>query len=119
MNTADSEPARAEVIACLLSEREQAMRADEISREFVGQVEVVEELPDGYAYRFPAGEAWADKLVVFVGHERRCCPFATYELTFAPLHGPVWLRVRGSAAIKTFVRDQFHSAFGITDAAHT
>ena len=96
-----------EVIACLLSEREQAIRADEIGRDLFAHVETVEEHADGYAYRFPAGEPWADMLIAFVGLERQCCPFATYELAFEPHQGPVWLRVRGSAAVKQFVREHF------------
>jgi hypothetical protein len=108
-----------EVIACLLSEREKAMRADEVGRELSGNVEEVEELADGYAYRFPAGEPWAEKLTAFVSFERRCCPFATYELSFTPHLGPVWLRVRGSAAVKRFVLEEFHRAFGLTAGART
>lgn len=103
-----------ELIACLLSEREQAMRADEVGRELSGHVEAVEELADGFAYRFPAGEPWVEKLIDFVGFERRCCPFATYELSFTPHQGPVWLRVRGSAAVKRFAGEEFHRAFGLT-----
>jgi hypothetical protein len=95
------------VIACLLTERELAIRADEIGRELFGHVEASEELPDGYAYRFPAGEPWAEMLIDFVNFERRCCPFATYELSFEPHHGPVWLRVRGDEAVKAFVREHF------------
>jgi hypothetical protein len=109
--------AGAEVIACLLSEREQAIRGDEIGRELFGHVEAIEELADGYAFRFPAGEPFADKLVDFVNFERRC-PFATYELSFAPHQGPVWLRVRGSAAVKQFVKEAF-VPLGLTNVAHT
>ena len=98
-----------EVIACLLSERERAMRGDELGRELFAHVEAIEELADGYAYRFPAGEPWVEKLTAFVGFERRCCPFATYELTFSPHQGPVWLRVRGSGAVKAFWREEFVS----------
>jgi hypothetical protein len=111
--TSSEEAPSDEVIACLLSERERAIRADEIGRELSGHVEAIAELSDGYAYRFPAGEPWAEKLTEFVAFERRCCPFATYELSFAPHQGPVWLRVRGSAAIKRFVREEIHSLFGL------
>ena len=114
MNDTQQEAVAEEVIACLLSEREQAVRADEVGRDLFGHVEAVEELADGFAYRFPAGEQWAEKLTEFVSFERRCCPFATYELAFTPHQGPVWLRVRGSAAVKDFVRQEFHALFGLT-----
>jgi hypothetical protein len=109
------ESAADEVIGCLLSEREQAIRADELGRDLFRHVEAVAELTDGYAYRFPAGKPWAEKVIAFVGFERRCCPFATYELAFEPHQGPVWLRVRGSAAVKQFVREHF-VPLGLTNA---
>jgi hypothetical protein len=104
---------------CLLSEREQAIRAETVGRELSVGVEAVEELADGYGYRFPGGDEWVGRLVEFVGFERRCCPFATYELAFAPHQAAVWLRVRGSAAIKTFVGERFHPLFGLTVGART
>jgi hypothetical protein len=92
---------------CLLSEREQALRGDELGRDLFARVEEVAELPDGYAYRFPAEEAWTETLLGFVAAERRCCPFLTFELAFEPHGGPLWLRLRGSAEIKRFVRETF------------
>jgi len=35
--------------------------------------------------------------------ERDCCPFFTFELAFAPDHGPVWLRLRGPEGAKAVV----------------
>ncbi len=96
-----------EAVACLLSEREQAVRGDELGLELFSRVDEVAELPDGYAYRFPAEEAWTHTLLGFVAAERRCCPFLTFELAFEPHGGPLWLRLRGSAEIKRFVRETF------------
>lgn len=51
------------------------------------------ELPNGYAYRFPPD---AMQLVArFIGNERRCCPFLTFELVVSADAGPVWLRMTG------------------------
>ncbi len=36
--------------------------------------------------------------------ERQCCSFLTFELLFEPDHGPIWLRVRGSEEVKSFLR---------------
>jgi hypothetical protein len=96
-----------EVIACLLSEREQAIRAEEARRDlFPGLVEV-EELADGYGYRFPATDDWTAKVMAVVAAERQCCPFFTFEVVFEPHGRALWLRFRGSEAIKAFVRDNF------------
>jgi hypothetical protein len=105
--TNGSEP---EVIACLLSEREQAQRAEEAHQNLFPGVLEVEELPDGYGYKFPADEAWTDKVMAVVAAERQCCPFFTFEVVFEPYGRALWLRFRGSEAIKAFVRDNFSLA---------
>jgi hypothetical protein len=94
-------------IACLLSEREQAQRGDAVAHELFPGAEAIDELPDGYAYRFPADEPWTTRVLEFVAAERRCCPFFTFELTFAPHGAALWLRLRGSEAIKVFIRENF------------
>jgi hypothetical protein len=96
-----------DVIACLLGEREQAQRAEEAHQDLFPGLLAVEELPDGYGYRFPAGDKWTAKVMAVVAAERQCCPFFTFEIVFEPHRRGLWLRFRGSAAIKTFVRDNF------------
>jgi hypothetical protein len=90
-------------IACSLSDPELARRAAELERELFSAVEEVAELPDGYAYRFPADRQSIEKLVAFIAFERECCPFFTFELSFLPNQGPVWLQLRGSQEIEEFV----------------
>jgi hypothetical protein len=101
-------------IACSLSDPELARRAAELERDLFSAVAEIEELPDGYAYRFPADQAWIDKLIQFIAFERECCPFFTFELVFAPNQGPVWLRLRGSEEIKAFVAAQFTEGLAVT-----
>jgi hypothetical protein len=113
MMSDDRQTMAEETIACLLSEREMAARGELLAHELFPGVEAVEELADGYAYRFPGDEAWTANVLAFVAAERRCCPFFTFEVVFTPHRGPLWLRLRGSAAIKAFVRDQFHAAHGL------
>ncbi len=93
-------------IACALSGRDLDGRRDEV-QDLIAAAAEVAELPDGYAFRFPAEDPWPARLLAFVQAERRCCPFFTFELVFEPNQGPLWLRLRGSAAIKAFVRDTF------------
>jgi hypothetical protein len=107
----DNEPTTDDTIACLLSEREAAARGDFLARELFPGVEAVEELTDGYAYRFPGDDAWTANVLAFVAAERRCCPFFTFEVVFTPHDGPLWLRLRGSDAIKAFVRDNLHATY--------
>jgi hypothetical protein len=89
-------------IACNLSGAELAERGEEVSTLF-DEAEQVRELDDGYAFRFSGSEGIAARLLEFTLEERRCCPFFTFELVFTPNEGPIWVRLRGSAAIKEFV----------------
>ena len=108
-----------ETIACLLSEREMAERGEFLARELFPGVEVVEELADGYGYRFPGNAVWTAKVLDFVAAERKCCPFFTFEVVFTPHGESLWLRMRGSEAIKAFVRDRLHGADGLVALTHS
>jgi hypothetical protein len=91
-------------LACNLVGREFAERKETISRDLFAHADEVAELPDGFGYRFPNATPWAQKALAFIELEKLCCPFFTFELVFEPNDGPLWLRLRGSHAIKEFVR---------------
>ena len=95
-----------EVIACLLSERDYAIRGEEIAGGLFAAVEEIAELPDGYEYRFANDEHLA-ALLEFVAAERRCCPFLAFEIAFEPHAGPLRLRMRGSPRVKAFIAEAF------------
>ena len=90
-------------LACTLHGREFAERKDAIAGELFAHASEVKELADGYAYRFEGFDPWAERILAFIAIEKECCPFFTFELALEPYDGPVWLRLRGSAAIKEFV----------------
>ena len=100
--TKDTRTTEETPIACNLTGNDYDTRSDEVKNIFQG-VEQTLELDDGYAFRFPGGDASAARLLEFTLAERRCCPFFTFELAFEPHEGPIWLRLRGSEQIKTFV----------------
>ena len=95
------------VVACSLSEQELAKRSQELARDLFADAEQVDELPDGYAWRFPGDGEWHAKLLEFVAAERRCCAFFRIELAFEPGLGPVWLTLRGLDGTKAFVTERF------------
>ncbi len=94
-------------IACNLSASEQVSRGDEIAGIFK-EVQQVNELADGYAFRFPGSEIWPARLVQFITGERNCCPFFTFELLFEPNQGPIWLKIRGPQGVKDFIKDMLN-----------
>ena len=96
-----------EVIACLLSERDYAIRSEELAGGLFTTVEEVVELPDGYAYRFAGADSQLESMLEFIAAERRCCPFLSFEIAFEPHGGPLWLRMRGSPRVKAFIAEAF------------
>ena len=96
------------MIACLLSEREYAIRGEEMASGLFAAVDEIAELPDGYAYRFAGGDSLLEPLLEFIAAERRCCPFLTFEIAFEPHGGPLWLRMRGSPRVKAFIAEAFN-----------
>jgi hypothetical protein len=95
-------------IACTLTDDERAMWRDGVGKTIVHGYDTMRELPDGYAFRFPGDEEWAQMLLAFVAHERACCPFFTFGIIFEPDHGPIWLQLSGSTEIKAFAREMMH-----------
>ena len=103
MSEHENRPGDGPSVASNLLVGELTKRKAAISRGLFTHVERVEELPDGFAYRLPAAEPWAAKVLDFVAVERRCRPFFTFEVVFEPHDEPLWLRLRGSSAIKAFL----------------
>jgi hypothetical protein len=94
-------------VACSLGERELAERGQALGRDLFAHAERVEELPDGFAWRFAGDGDWHAKLIEFAASERRCCSFFRIELAFEPGLGPVWLRLTGPAGAKEFAHVSF------------
>jgi hypothetical protein len=106
-----------EVIGCLLSERDYAIRSEELAGGLLAAVEEIVELPDGYAYRFASTDGPLASLLEFIAAERRCCPFLTFEIAFEPHGGPLWLRMRGSPRVKAFIAEAFNIRVRVAVAA--
>ena len=92
-------------LACSLSAEDLSVRKEAGLRELLDGWQETQELPDGYALRFPGEEEWAARLLSFIAFERRCCPFFTFALVFAPQEGPLWLHLQGPAGTKELLAE--------------
>ncbi len=90
-------------VACKLLGREFMQRKEEITNALFRHAVEVEELADGFAFRFAGFDPLACRIMEFITAERECCPFFRFELIVEPDDGPVWLRLRGSDEVKAFV----------------
>ena len=91
-------------IVCSLTAGERVTRGEEINDLFSG-IEQFQELADGYALRFPGVVPWPQRVLDFIQGERSCCLFFTFELTFLPNMGSLWLHIRGPEGTKEMVRE--------------
>ncbi|HEV2666252.1 MAG TPA: hypothetical protein VG324_15140 [Blastocatellia bacterium] len=75
-----------------------------VSERMRAAVKEVQELSDGYAFRFPAEQANILLVSEFIARERLCCPFFRFELIAEQEDGPLWLRLRGREGVKEFIK---------------
>jgi hypothetical protein len=102
-SVAPTTPTAPAPIACKLIGREFTQRKEAITHELFRHTEEITELDDGFAFRFPAFDPWATRILAFIAEERQCCPFFRFELIVEPDDGQVLLRLRGSDEVKAFV----------------
>jgi hypothetical protein len=99
-------PISSSALACALSADDQQLREQDVAALFQ-QAARVRELPDGYAFAFPAGADSAHALLDFIVAERACCPFFTFELSFAAPHKAIWLTLKGEEGVKAMLAATF------------
>ncbi len=92
-------------IVCDLSalDAEQRARHQALAQELRAGALEVQELADGYAFRYSPEPSLFIRLAEFVTLERLCCPFLRLALEFEPERGPVWLRITGQEGVKQFL----------------
>jgi hypothetical protein len=82
-------------------------RHSAVTKKMKAAVKEMKELPDGYAFRFPAEQSTILLTAEFIARERLCCPFFTFELAAEQEDGPLWLRLRGRDGVKDFIKAEF------------
>jgi len=74
------------------------------------EVQEIQELPNGYAWRLPSKPEILPLIAADLNMERRCCPFVHYTFEIERNRGPYWLRMTGGDGVKAFLRMSFESA---------
>jgi hypothetical protein len=100
-HTANESPLACDFTAMTAGQRE---RRQTLAQHLHTAIQEVRELPDGYAFRFPAEPALCLTVAEFMTLERLCCPFFTFELELEREGGPLWLRLTGREGVKQFLR---------------
>jgi hypothetical protein len=66
--------------------------------------EGVQELSDGYEFRFPSDPETIVMVAEWAAGERLCCPFFDIQLRMEREGGPFWLRLTGRKGTKEFIK---------------
>ena len=77
-----------------------------LTEELRARARWIQEIPYGYAFRFPDDPAFSRRLVEWVALERRCCPFLEFEILLGEEGEPVILRLTGAEGVKTFLAEE-------------
>lgn len=75
-----------------------------VTEQMKAAIKEVQELPDGYGFRFPAEQSTILLTSEFIARERLCCPFFTFEIVAEQEDGPLWLHLRGRKGVKDFIK---------------
>lgn len=84
-----------------------------VSEKLFAALESVNELRDGYAFRFPASSDLLQTVATFIARERKCCPFYDFTVRVEREGGPLWLHLSGREGVKEFIQSEMmaHEAF--------
>lgn len=95
------------VFACNVSalDKDQRPRYGALTKQLKGAIQEVQELPDGYAFRFTANAQSIKDVAEFVTYERLCCPFFNFEM--AVEGEALLLRLKGKEGVKEFIKIEF------------
>ena len=77
-----------------------------LGAEIKSAVPGVEELADGWAFRFPPEARILRQLAEWIAFERLCCPFLDFALTIAGGAGESRLHVTGPEGVKGFLKSE-------------
>jgi len=94
-------------IACdphAVSPEQQQYWVSEIVPKLYKAVQEIQELPNGWAWRFPSDPAVLLLIAEDLNMERLCCPFVHYTLEIPSNRGHFWLRMTGAEGVKAFLR---------------
>jgi hypothetical protein len=94
-------------IACTLTEAQLRERRQAIMDAFARMRVIAEELPDGYAYAFPATSDALLQITQLVDMERQCCAFLTFKIVVEAAQAGIRLEVTGSEEAKAVIADYF------------
>ena len=114
-------PHCAGAVACVpgaIPKEERAAHFQLAKQLFMEVAEGREQLPDGYAFCFPADAI--HEVARFVANERKCCPFMQFGMSISPNADSLWLHMTGPEGTRDVLDAELNlrdSSLGSCDCA--
>jgi hypothetical protein len=93
--------------ACTLTDAQFHERRQAIMADFGKIRGRITELPDGYAFTFPATSELLQRIAQLVDMERQCCAFLTFKIVVEAAQAGVRLEVTGPVEAKKAIAEYF------------
>ncbi|MDQ3712127.1 MAG: hypothetical protein M3388_07910 [Acidobacteriota bacterium] len=95
------------VFACNPSalDKEQRARYSVLTKQLIAAKQELRELPDGYAFHFPANSQAIKDVAEFITYERLCCPFLNFEMAVEGEN--LLVRLKGKEGVREFIKMEF------------
>jgi len=79
--------------------------------ELIQAVQSVQDIENGYEFRFPNETEFIFKIAEFISNERLCCPFLEFMLNVVSNSELVFLSLTGPLGTQEFLLAEFNGAF--------
>lgn len=70
------------------------------------------EIEDGYEFMFPSDAHTLQLVAEWIGNERLCCPFFTFDVHLLNGSEPMTLHIAGPEGVKEFIRAEIPALVG-------
>ena len=81
------------------------------TNELIQAVQSVQDIENGYEFRFPNETEFISKIAEFISNERLCCPFLEFTLNVVSNSELVFLSLTGPLGTQEFLLAEFNGAF--------
>jgi hypothetical protein len=95
-------------IACTLTNKELQERRKNVLSGLAENLIEVQELENGFSYRFPVKDAVLQDLANVIALERKCCPFLSFKLIVEAQNDFVSLELSGQEGTKEMIQKLFN-----------
>ena len=94
-------------IACMLTDKELQERRKNYLAKTAHFLIGVDELDNGFVYKFPVEDSILQDLITVINLERKCCPFLNFKLVLESGKTEVLLELTGANGTKEMIKSLF------------